>query len=151
MFVVAACSASAGSANGNQAQGKTPPPGSAIRKSTYAATTGPFKYKIVACGKLTQAERNAANTNSKYGVVIQATNVGSSVPLTPQYTVQFDRGSMVDGENYPGDESPLSKGQSQDLEADIVPSSGAGHPGDTCKITEEDVYKDGHNVGTYYP
>lgn len=122
-------------------------------KSTSPAVTGPFKYKIIACGKLTTAQMNAAGTADSYGAIVQAKNI-SQQTLEPQFTVRFLRGTMVDGENYTNEESPgLAPGESQNFEVDISKQAGTGRPGDTCKITEEDIFKPGTptSIATYYP
>ncbi|HUY48970.1 MAG TPA: hypothetical protein VMV92_25165 [Streptosporangiaceae bacterium] len=74
----------------------------------------------------------------------------------PTFTVEFLRGrkAKADGVNYTGNTDPyLSPGQSGLFEADIDSSMWAGHPGDSCEVTREDVFQAGQftEVASYYP
>jgi hypothetical protein len=78
-------------------------------------------------------------------VVIRATNTGT-VALMPTFTVEFFRGHKHkwDGTNYTSGSSPaLAPGRSRDYEADIGASEWAGHPGDSCLVTQENLFQVG--------
>jgi hypothetical protein len=118
-------------------------PAAAVKTTPAVAGTGLFRFRVVACGKLTRAERDQAGTNAKYGVVLAIRNTSPAGTFVPQFTVEFLRGSTVDGQNAAGDsgsDPPVGPGQSARVEADMVPSSGAGRPGDTCKVLSYSLY-----------
>lgn len=105
----------------------------------------PVKFRVVTCGPLSPAQQAAAHTRARYGVVIRATNTGT-VALMPTFTVEFFRGHKHkwDGTNYTSGSSPaLPPGRSRDYEADIGSSEWAGHPGDSCVVTQENVFRVG--------
>jgi len=113
----------------------------------------PIKFRVVTCGPLSPAQQAAAHTRARNGVVVRATNTGG-VAMMPTFTVEFFRGHKHkwDGTNYTsGGGSALSPGRSRDYEADIGASEWAGHPGDSCLVTQEDVFQVGEftQVATY--
>ena len=65
------------------------------------------------------------------------TNTGGPV-ASVQFTLAFRRGSQADGQSYTGNNAPaLARGRSELVEADMGPGLGAGHAGDSCKVTKE--------------
>jgi hypothetical protein len=114
----------------------------------------PVKFHMITCGRLSPAEQRAAHTRAPFGVVIRATNTGAE-SMMPTFTVTFLRGPRHkwDGVNYTTSARNLAlpPGRSRDFEADIGASEWAGHPGDSCVVTQEDVFKVGQftDVSTY--
>jgi len=152
--LAAAATAIGIAACGSSAPAPSPPPPSPPAGQTVPApptfAQGPLKFTVVTCGKLIPAEQAQAGTGDNYGVVIAVTNDGAQTVL-PQFTIEFLDGATVDGQNYtPDDAPPLAPGQSETLEADIVPSAGAGRPGDTCTVTKYQLFTpDLAAIGTY--
>jgi hypothetical protein len=147
---VAAGTAAAGLAGCSHGAAKHPGAGSMLALSF---NDSPIKFKVVTCGPLSPAQRAAAHTRARNGVVIRATNTGT-VAMMPTFTVEFFRGHKHkwDGTNYTSGSSPaLSPGRSRDYEADIGSAQWAGHPGDSCRVTQEDVFQVGEftDVATY--
>jgi hypothetical protein len=147
---MAAGLAVAGLAGCSHPAAKHPDAGSMLALSFSAS---PVKFKVVTCGPLSPAQRAAAHTRARNGVVIRATNTGT-VALMPTFTVEFFRGHKHkwDGTNYTsGSSRALSPGRSRDYEADIGASEWAGHPGDSCRVTQENLFQVGEftNGATY--
>jgi hypothetical protein len=147
---VAAGTAAAGLAGCSHPAAKPPAAGSMLALSF---SDSPIKFRVVTCGPLSPAQQAAAHTRARNGVVIRATNTGT-VAVMPTFTVEFFRGHKHkwDGTNYTSTASPaLAPGRSRDFEADIFASEWAGHPGDSCLVTQEDVFQIGEftNVATY--
>ena len=147
---VAAGIAVAGLAGCSHPAAKHPAAGSMLALSFHDS---PIKFKVVTCGPLSPAQRAAAHTRARNGVVIRATNTGTAA-MMPTFTVEFFRGHKHkwDGTNYTSGSSPaLSPGRSRDYEADIGSSEWAGHPGDSCLVSQEDLFQVGEftDVATY--
>jgi hypothetical protein len=115
-------------------------------------TDSPIKFRVVTCGPLSLAQQAAAHTRARNGVVIRATNTGT-VAMMPTFTVEFYRGHKHkwDGTNYTSTASPARprpvpgfRGRHRRLRV-------GRHPGDSCLVTQEDVFQVGEftNVATY--
>lgn len=94
--------------------------------SAAAARTapGPFRIQPVSCGKFTKAQQNQFGTNAAGGFVYRYTNTSMSFTGSPQVTVNFTKGTAVEGADVTGTSPSVSPGQSAEAEVDALTGGG---------------------------
>jgi hypothetical protein len=92
--------------------------------------TGPFRIKVLTCGKYSRAQRahfgyTGIGYSSAYGLIFRYTNVSESVTGYPDLTVNFTRGSTVVGSNQNASEPSVRPGQSATADVPALRSDGS--------------------------
>lgn len=126
---LAGCGGSSGPAAASPQATRSHPAGTSLAAS-------PYKFSIQSCGALSAAQRSTFSTSAHLGAVVKVTNVNGP-EASVQFRLAFHRGSQADGQSFTGNNAPaLARGKSELVEADMGPSVGAGHAGDTCTVTK---------------
>ena len=101
--------------------------------------SGPMKITPLYCGKLTAAQQARFGTTAVGGLIYRYANHASASGAAKLY-VGFTNGTTVAGENYAGQVSDITDGQSAEGEVDAIGISGQDLTFTGCEVMSYALY-----------